>query len=267
MTDFSDISKQYEEDSIVQKSASEVLLDLLDIQASDNVLDLGCGTGHITRQLKEKTSGRVVGIDSAPGMIDEANEKYRDEGISFRNLPVEQLDYQDEFDKIFCNSAFQWFSSPEQLLRRCYNVLKPGGSMAIQAPARETYCPHFINAIEAVITDTSTKTIFSTFRSPWFFLDTAEEYSDLFAEAGFLVNSSTIEKVVTSHTSDEVYKIFTSGAAAGYLNQAFYDVAWTEHYEEAFKKIVRGDFISQSDSNGRIALIFYRIYLLAEKGR
>jgi len=267
VADFTEISKQYEKHSIIQKSASELLLDLLDIQDSENVLDLGCGTGHIARRLKEKTSGKVVGIDSASGMIDEANEKYRDEGISFRKLAVEQLDYQDEFDKIFCNSAFQWFSSPEPVLRRCYHALKPGGRMAIQAPAREIYCPHFIDAIESVKTDKSTETIFSSFTSPWFFLDTAEEYNDLFAEAGFLVNSSTIEKVVTAHSSDEVYKIFTSGAAAGYLNQAFYDVTLTEHYEEAFKKIVRDSFISQSDSNGKIALIFYRIYLLAEKGR
>jgi len=47
MSNFSEISQKYESDSVVQKSASDILFDLLDIQAKDDVLDLGCGTGHI----------------------------------------------------------------------------------------------------------------------------------------------------------------------------------------------------------------------------
>lgn len=42
MTNFNEISSEYESHSLVQKAASEVLFDLLKIQPNDDVLDLGC---------------------------------------------------------------------------------------------------------------------------------------------------------------------------------------------------------------------------------
>src|SRR3989339_1928373 len=115
MSDFSEISKQYEADSVVQKSASQILFELLEIQPEDDVLDLGCGTGHILKIIKEKTKGRVVGIDPSEGMIEKAREKFSHQGITFRVCSAEQLDYKNEFDIIFCNSAFQWFADPAKV--------------------------------------------------------------------------------------------------------------------------------------------------------
>ena len=265
MSDFSRISKKYEANSIVQKSASQILLDLLDIQDTDNVLDLGCGTGHISKGIKEKTNGAVIGVDPAKGMIESANEKYAAPGISFLNLPVEELEYQNRFEIIFCNSAFQWFTNPKPALKKCYNALKYDGKIAIQAPARDEYCPNFIEAIEAVKTDSLTKETFAEFTSPWFFLNAAQDYKELFEGAGFKVKKSTIARVSTNHTAEDVFKIFESGAAAGYLNQRYYAKKLTMNYLAAFKARVRKVINSQADTSGNVALIFYRIYLLAVK--
>jgi trans-aconitate methyltransferase len=265
MTDFSKISQNYENDSIVQKSASQNLLELLDIQESDNVLDLGCGTGHISALIKGKTNAQVVGVDPAAGMIEKAIERYGAEGISFHHLSVEQLEYQEHFEIIFCNSAFQWFKNPEPALQRCYDSLKYNGRIAIQAPARERYCPCFLEAIEAVKTNPQTKKIFAGFSSPWLFLETAQDYKELFERAGFNVKNSTIVRVTTNHLAEEVYKIFESGAAAGYLNQKFYTTKLTSDYVAAFKKIVSNVFHSQASKPGSVELVFFRIYLLGVK--
>ena len=53
MANFTEISLQYENDAIVQKSASEILFELLDVQSNDNVLDFGCGTGHLTKDIRD----------------------------------------------------------------------------------------------------------------------------------------------------------------------------------------------------------------------
>ncbi len=78
---FSEIAKDYEKIASMQKSASEIMLNLLKIKENDDVLDLGCGTGHLTRKIRNLTEGRVVGIDPSEGMMREAIEKSRGLGI------------------------------------------------------------------------------------------------------------------------------------------------------------------------------------------
>ena len=58
--DFSKIATKYEDYSSVQKSAAEILLNILKIGNTDDVLDLGCGVGSLTRKIKEITNGKVV---------------------------------------------------------------------------------------------------------------------------------------------------------------------------------------------------------------
>jgi ubiquinone/menaquinone biosynthesis C-methylase UbiE len=55
--EFSEIAKRYRETSLVQQSAAETLFRLLAIEGSEDVLDVGCGTGNLTK----KDSGGDVG--------------------------------------------------------------------------------------------------------------------------------------------------------------------------------------------------------------
>ncbi|MGD8258431.1 MAG: methyltransferase domain-containing protein [Desulfobacterales bacterium] len=263
MSNFSEISKKYEKDSVVQKSASEILFDLLEIQPKDDVLDLGCGTGHISRLIRAKTRGKVVGVDPSDGMIEKAKEKFLNQDISFHVCSAEQLHYQKEFDIIFCNSAFQWLVNPARAIKACHNSFKINGKMAIQAPAKDDYCPNFLKAIDDVKNHKATQKIFKSFTNPWFFRNKAREYAELFESAGFKVEKSTIDEVVTHHTAEEVYKIFESGAAAGYLNQDYYSTKLSQEYINAFMDIVRGSFEKQTAEMQQVRLTFYRIYLLA----
>ncbi|GAB5046755.1 hypothetical protein [Thermodesulfovibrio sp. TK110] len=87
----------------------------------------------------------------------------------------------------------------------------------------------------------------------------------LFEQVGFSVPFSKIEEIKTLHTPEEVFKIFESGAAAGYLNQDFYDIPIDKEYIENFKRIIKEVFNNQTKENGFVELIFYRIYLVAIK--
>lgn len=263
--DFSKIATEYEKCSTVQKSASEILLRLLRIRDNDDVLDLGCGTGRLTRKIRSLTSGKVVGVDPSVGMIKEAIEKSEGLDIVYEIKSAEDIDYRESFDVIFCNSAFQWFKDPEKVIRNCHRALRRNGRIGIQAPAKKIYCPNFIEAIEMVGKDERTKEIFTHFKEPWFFLETAEEYKSLFEKCGFIVVFSKIETITTVHTVEETFKIFSSGAIAGYLNQDYYDIELTESYILAFKEIVKKAFDEQSDENGTVKLKFNRIFVVAVK--
>jgi ubiquinone/menaquinone biosynthesis C-methylase UbiE len=263
---FSEIAARYERDSLVQKPAADILLDLLAIGEGNDVLDLGCGTGQLTKRLREMTRGKVVGVDAAEGMVREALKAHERLDISFETRKAEDLGYRDSFDVIFCNSAFQWFKRPEPVLRNCHRALRRGGRIGIQAPAGAVYCSNFIRAMEEVARDPRTRETFASFRSPWFFLETAEEYASLFESVGFTVGFSKIDVVKTTHPTEEVLKIFDSGAAAGYLNQEFYGVAIGSAYVEAVRQIISGVFRSQANEAGLVELTFNRIYLVATKG-
>ena len=124
---------------------------MLGFERTDDVLDLGCGTGHLAQEIRVLTDGRVVGIDLSPEMIALAREA-APEGIEFLTGAAEELDMPGEFDAILCNSAFQWFTDEPRALANCFAALRPGGRMAMQVPARHEYCPTFVRAVATLAT-------------------------------------------------------------------------------------------------------------------
>ena len=264
MSNFTAIAPRYQRTSTVQQSAGERLLELASLVGTEDVLDLGCGTGQITSLIRSRTKGLVMGVDPSAGMIAEARRNHG-EGIDFRVDSAETLATTQRFDAVVCNSAFQWFRDPRRALANCRKVLRPGGRIAIQAPARSDYCPAFTRAAAALGSDLRTRDVFSRFRSPWFFLETAEDYARLANDAGFVVRSSWIDTVTQRCPPAKVLEVFDSGAAAGYLNPDFYDVPLPSDYTPNARAVITSSFASQSHDDGLVDLTFFRIYLLAER--
>jgi ubiquinone/menaquinone biosynthesis C-methylase UbiE len=263
--DFTEISRRYEQESVAQRAAAEVLLELLQIGPKEDVLDLGCATGHLARRIASITSGRVTGLDPSPGMIAQARANIVDQRVSFHVAGAENLQASGEFDAIFCNSAFQWFRDPAKALEACRRALRAGGRMAIQAPARQDYCPVFLQGVDEVARHPATAGTFAKFRSPWFFLENAEAYSDVFQRAGFLVPFARMEHPRTRCSPEQVLKVFESGAAAAYLNPDCYEVPFPQGYVQSFRQVLAGAFDAQADADGKVELVIHRVYLLAVK--
>jgi trans-aconitate methyltransferase len=264
--DFSKIAKKYREISTAQSSASENLFKMLDIKSGESVLDAGCGTGNLTSKIKALTNSRVTGIDISDGMVKEALKNYGALGIEFLTKNLQELDFDGAFHVIFSNSTFQWCTDAEISAGKFFKALKPVGRMAIQAPATQLYCPNFVTAIDKIINyDENIKRVFSTFKNPWLFFETAEEYAKIFEADGFKVALSRIEAQSSLNTPEKVFEIFSSGAIAGYLNQDYYPSAINKEYIELFKNLMMREFRSQADGSGLVNLIFNRVYLLAFK--
>ena len=256
----------YEQNALVQKSASEVLLGLVAIQDDDDVLDLGCGSGRTTREIALLTRGLVVGTNISERMINEAIRRNDGErNVRYFVKDAGCLDFTSTFDVIYCNSAFQWFSHPEKVLQHCFTALKADGRIGIQAPATSMYCPNFVSAVEKVRTDPATRATFGFFKNPWMFLENEDEYRNLFVSCGFDVVKCTITEESARYTIDQVYGIYQSGAENGYLNQSFYSVPLTDEYVETFRSLIKKVFKEQADESGMVDLKFNRIYLVAKK--
>ncbi|HEY0010588.1 MAG TPA: class I SAM-dependent methyltransferase [Candidatus Paceibacterota bacterium] len=107
---------------------SEVLDYLASRTNLQNVLDVGCGTGIITRQI-HRLGIPVSGSDIDEEMIRTARA-YND-GINYAVAPAEQLPFADaSFNTVTCFSAFHWFAN-EKAAGEIRRVLVPGGHVFI----------------------------------------------------------------------------------------------------------------------------------------
>lgn len=100
------------------------VLELLKPESGERILDLGCGTGHLTAQIAE-TGATVVGIDHSADMIDAAKSAYPD--IEFHCMDATGFSFSEQFDAIFSNAVLHWVQPPEDVIKRIVDALKPDG--------------------------------------------------------------------------------------------------------------------------------------------
>jgi trans-aconitate 2-methyltransferase len=119
------------------------------VRAKDQmrVLDLGCGSGRLTRELyRMLRAAHTLGIDSSEAMLAESRA-YAEPGLNFRLDDIERFHAPPgSFDLIFSNAAIQWVDDHEPLLARLTELLAPGGQVAIQMPANDDHPTHVIAA-------------------------------------------------------------------------------------------------------------------------
>lgn len=100
------------------------LISLLNPRAGEKILDLGCGTGHLTAQISE-SGAAVTGVDRSPEMVAAARKAYPH--LKFEISDARNLPYQDEFDAVFSNATLHWIHEPELVLQGIRRALKQGG--------------------------------------------------------------------------------------------------------------------------------------------
>ena len=99
-----------------------------------SVLDVGCGTGAITRSIAETVgpTGRVLGIDPNENLIEQARQNAENRpGLSFEQGDVYSWNTTERFDLVTCARTLQWLTQPETALRNLKRWVKPGGHLAL----------------------------------------------------------------------------------------------------------------------------------------
>src|SRR3979490_2094727 len=105
------------------------LVPLLAPQTDERILDLGCGTGHLTAQIAD-SGARVMGVDRSPEMVAAARKSYPH--LQFEVADARRLPYEAEFDAVFSNATLHWIKEPELVIRRVRNARRPGGRLVAE---------------------------------------------------------------------------------------------------------------------------------------
>lgn len=112
-----------------------------------SLLDAGCGTGTYIDTFKDSVRS-VVGVDLSQGMLDQAEEKFRNHpNVTLKHGSLVELPCEDEeFDAATCNQVVHHLASGEDLDRfdgiqkftnEAFRVLRPGGVLVLNTSSPE----------------------------------------------------------------------------------------------------------------------------------
>ena len=147
-------------------------LELLNPQPGERILDLGCGTGHLTAEIA-KSGARVVGVDNSSEMVSTAAANFPD--LDFKVADARNLPFELEFDAVFSNAVLHWIKEAEKALDSITASLKPKGRIVAEMGGRGN--------IEKVVTALR-RALDAT-------IPTIGEYSRLLENRGFEVSFAT----------------------------------------------------------------------------
>ena len=150
---------------------------MLGAKPGERILDLGCGDGALTAEIKA-SGAYVLGVD----LSDEPLAVARMKGLNVRKVDGHALDFVSEFDAVFSNAALHWMRKPHLVIGGVYRALRARGRFVGELGGHGNVAA-IATAMRAV---GALRNGDPALVAPWFF-PTVEEYGRLLTEGGFTV--------------------------------------------------------------------------------
>jgi trans-aconitate methyltransferase len=157
------------------------LISLLQPQPGETILDLGCGTGHLTKAIAA-SGARVIGIDNSAKMIETARNTYPE--IEFLVADARDFSFPFPFDAIFSNAALHWIPEAEQVVQCIAASLKTDGRLVAEFGGKGNIA-HIITAIQQSMRELLQIEV----GADWYF-PSIGEYATLLEKHGLAVSSA-----------------------------------------------------------------------------
>lgn len=182
----------------------------LDPQDSDTILDLGCGDGPLTAEIKQKCSN-VVGVDASGAMIEAAKSSYGNiAGLTWYARDCRYLERDSEigrvqYDRVFSNAALHWIlrdaSTRMSVLKAAYSLLKPGGVFVFEMGGAGNVADAHAALLSAVVHQ-GLSIVEAREACPWFF-PSEKWMKQMLGAVGFVVERSETEYRPTQLTTEK----------------------------------------------------------------
>ena len=225
-----------ESEKYLQYDKGLKLMDLLSITENSKVLDLGCGTGLLTKALGERVGpgGKVVGVDPDKARIQLAREKYGSSNVVFLEGSTDDFP-QDQYDFVYSNFVFHWVQDKVCAFKNVYKNLKPGGRFGIQISLIEDYTPVLIKLLSVCGEETVRKFKEKDFTCPLtVYEQTAKKY-------GFCVDVQDDIQESVSFPDMESLMDWWYGTTEGLFKPELVDEYTLKTLKETYKCELRGN--------------------------
>jgi len=132
--------KHYNENAKVQKKMAEKVFNLIKNKSFNNILEIGCGTGFLTRLVSDnldfKNYKAIDIVSDCELYIKEINSS-----INFEVADIEQFikDSSETFDLIISNASLQWVSNFDNVIKELIKKLSSNGELIISTFGQENF--------------------------------------------------------------------------------------------------------------------------------
>lgn len=200
----------YHKVSAPQVSWGKKVLTRISLRGDETVLDAGCGTGRLTRDLLEALpGGHVVGIDLSQNMLRTAREHLTPDfggRVEFLCCDLLHLPFENAFDGIFSTASFHWVLDHDRLFTNLHRALRPGGWLCAQCGGGPNLAG-LLQRVHTLMAEPAYAPCFRDFPFPWEYSDPATTARRL-ARAGFIEIETSLEEAPTYLETGEEYRKF-----------------------------------------------------------
>lgn len=270
MNNFNTSSDDYQLNAIAQQRAFDKTLSLLKkrVKLNSSVMDLGCGPGTFTRQLADMTHASVLGIDISAQMIEKACKTHQKSNLSFKQQDIETLAIKNEYDVIFANSSLYYVKNRIVGYEKIATALTEKGAFIAQLAYGPDFTTCFAKALNSLLsTHREIRQVIKHYHADIFFYSDKTSFERELLLAGLKVVSLEVEDQALLLSVDETMQQYESNVFLSIFNPLnFTDPSLvTADFCQQFRSLMRIEFEKMTDEEGKLTVVYPRMYLVADK--
>jgi len=183
------------------------VLDRVAVAGTERVLDAGCGSGRLTKELARKVPhGYVVGCDLSLNMTQAAAKTLGATANAVVCADLSLLPFHGAFDLVFSTATFHWIRDHDRLFGELRQALRRGGRLEAQCGGGPNLAAVHARA-EALAAEPRFRRYFTDWEEPWLFAFPSVTEARLL-RAGFATATCSLEHTPTQFPDRERYRAF-----------------------------------------------------------